>query len=97
VSSYFDYPTDDAPGSDLTFLADRAEADWTAVLDHTEVRRFSAGEEVIRAGDDDRALYLLTSGSLASTRSRRSPADTPSWRGRCCSTSGRSSRSACAS
>ena len=65
VSSYFDYPTDDAPESDLTFLADRAEADWAAVLDHTETRRFSAGEEVIRAGDDDRALYLLTAGSLA--------------------------------
>ena len=26
MSSYFDYPTDDAPDSDLTFLADRAEA-----------------------------------------------------------------------
>jgi CRP/FNR family transcriptional regulator, cyclic AMP receptor protein len=64
LSSYFDYPTDDAPDSDLTFLADRAEADWAAVLDHTEKRRFSAGEAVIRAGDDDRALYLLTAGSL---------------------------------
>jgi CRP/FNR family transcriptional regulator, cyclic AMP receptor protein len=63
--NYFDYPTGDPPESDSTFLGDRAEADWAVVLAHTEVRRFSAGDEVIRAGDDDRALYLLTAGSLA--------------------------------
>jgi CRP-like cAMP-binding protein len=65
VSSYFDYPTGDSAENDLTFLADRGEADWAVVLDHTETRRFSAGDVVIRAGDDDRALYLLTAGSLA--------------------------------
>jgi CRP/FNR family cyclic AMP-dependent transcriptional regulator len=65
VSSYFDYPTDEPAESALTFLADRGEADWAIVLDHTETRRFTAGEEVIRAGEDDRALYLLTEGSLA--------------------------------
>jgi CRP/FNR family transcriptional regulator, cyclic AMP receptor protein len=65
VSSYFDYPTEEPAESSLTFLADRGEADWAIVLAHTETRRFSAGDEVIRAGDDDRALYLLTSGSLA--------------------------------
>jgi CRP/FNR family transcriptional regulator, cyclic AMP receptor protein len=65
VSSYFEYPTDEPAESDLTFLADRSEQDWAIVLAHTETRRFSAGDEVIRAGDDDRALYLLTAGSLA--------------------------------
>ena len=65
MSSYFDYPTDDAPDTEPTFLAERGDADWALVLDHTETRRFSAGQEVIRAGDDDRALYLLTAGSLA--------------------------------
>jgi CRP/FNR family transcriptional regulator, cyclic AMP receptor protein len=65
VSSYFDYPTDEPAESDPTFLADRGEQDWAIVLAHTETRRFSAGDEVIRAGDDDRALYLLTAGSLA--------------------------------
>jgi CRP/FNR family transcriptional regulator, cyclic AMP receptor protein len=63
--SYFDYPTDEPAESELTFLADRAEEDWQIVLSHTETRRFSAGDEVIRAGDADRALYLLTEGSLA--------------------------------
>ena len=65
MSSYFDYPTEDPADGALTFLADRGEDDWAIVLDHTETRRFSAGDQVIRAGDDDRALYLLTSGSLA--------------------------------
>lgn len=65
MSSYFDYPTGEGAESDLTFLADRGEADWAVVLNHTETRRFSAGDVVIRAGDDDRALYLLTAGSLA--------------------------------
>jgi CRP/FNR family transcriptional regulator, cyclic AMP receptor protein len=65
VSSYFDYPTDEPVENDLTFLADRGEQDWEIVLSHTETRRFSAGDEVIRAGDDDRALYLLTEGSLS--------------------------------
>jgi len=63
--SYFDYPTDEPTESELTFLADRDEQDWQTVLSHTETRRFSAGAEVIRAGDDDRALYLLTEGRLA--------------------------------
>jgi CRP/FNR family transcriptional regulator, cyclic AMP receptor protein len=63
--SYFDYPTDEPTESELTFLADRGEQDWQIVLSHTETRRFSAGDEVIRAGDEDRALYLLTDGSLA--------------------------------
>jgi CRP/FNR family cyclic AMP-dependent transcriptional regulator len=63
--SYFDYPTEESADSELTFLADRGEQDWQIVLSHTETRRFSGGEEVIRAGDDDRALYLLTEGTLA--------------------------------
>ena len=65
MSSYFDYPTDGPAESDLTFLADRGEDDWAVVLAHSETRRFSSGDVVIRAGDQDRALYLLTEGSLA--------------------------------
>jgi CRP/FNR family transcriptional regulator, cyclic AMP receptor protein len=63
--SYFDYPTEEPAESELTFLADRGEQDWQIVLSHTETRRFTVGDEVIRAGDDDRALYLLTEGRLA--------------------------------
>ena len=65
-AEFFDYPTDDAggPGGDLTFMERHFEEDWTIVLGHTEARRFSAGEVVIRAGEVDRALYLVTAGSL---------------------------------
>lgn len=65
MSSYFDYPTEDPADTSLTFLPERGEEDWAVVLAHTETRRFSAGDVVIRAGDDDRALYLLTAGTLA--------------------------------
>jgi CRP/FNR family cyclic AMP-dependent transcriptional regulator len=65
VSSYFDYPTDGPAEGDLTFLADRGADDWAVVLAHSETRRFASGDVVIRAGDRDRALYLLTEGSLA--------------------------------
>ena len=65
MNSYFDYPTEDPADSSLTFLPERGEEDWAVVLAHTETRRFSAGDVVIRAGDDDRALYLLTAGTLA--------------------------------
>ena len=65
MNSYFDYPTEDPADSSLTFLPERGEEDWAVVLAHTETRRFAAGDVVIRAGDDDRALYLLTAGTLA--------------------------------
>jgi len=51
-------------GGEPGFLSGRSRADWAKVLDHTEIRRFRAGEEVISAGDGDRSLYLLTEGAL---------------------------------
>ena len=66
LSSFFQYPTlglGESAG-DLVFLEDRSEEDWQKLLAHTDVRRFRAGEEVIRAGDTDRALYIVTEGTL---------------------------------
>jgi CRP/FNR family transcriptional regulator, cyclic AMP receptor protein len=34
------------------------------VLSHAEVRRIAAGLAVIQAGEEDRALYLLTEGTV---------------------------------
>lgn len=45
-------------------MSGRSQADWAKLLDHSEIRRFSAGEEIISAGDAERALYLLTEGTL---------------------------------
>jgi len=66
LSSFFEYPNlalCESAG-DLVFLADSSEEDWQKLLAHTDVRRFRAGEEVIRAGDTDRALYIVTKGVL---------------------------------
>jgi CRP/FNR family transcriptional regulator, cyclic AMP receptor protein len=67
TGEFFDYPSGEADPSagDVTFLGDHFEEDWSTILDHTETRRFTAGEVVIRAGDTDRALYLVTRGNLA--------------------------------
>lgn len=72
-SSFFDYPTAGADGlrEQLTFLPDRTPEDWAVLLDHTETLRFSAGEEVIREGESDRSLYLLTAGSLVARAGAR--------------------------
>ncbi len=49
---------------ELVLLADRPRSDWEKILAHTETRRFSRGETIITAGEQDRALYLLTEGTL---------------------------------
>ena len=65
-SSFFDYPTEivDESSDELLFLADRSAEDWEKLLQHTDARRFRAGEEVIRAGTEDRALYIVSEGVL---------------------------------
>ncbi len=65
VSSFFDYPTDDAPaGAELYFLRDRNEADWERLLAHAETVRLAAGDVLIEAGGRDRTLYIVASGRL---------------------------------
>ncbi len=65
-SSFFDYPTVDLHEhtDEVVFLAALSDDDLAKVLAHTETRRFSAGESIITAGETDRALYLVTAGSL---------------------------------
>jgi CRP-like cAMP-binding protein len=65
TSGFFQYPgtqaLDDAPPG---FLEACGEDDWALVLDHTETRRFRAGQDVLTKGEFDRALYLLVDGRL---------------------------------
>jgi CRP/FNR family transcriptional regulator, cyclic AMP receptor protein len=68
TGGFFNYPTEEGGSArveELVFLPDRPDADWRILLEHTETRRFRAGDEVIRAGDTDRSLFLLTAGALA--------------------------------
>ena len=66
VSSFFDYPTMDVEerSHELVFLGGATAEDWAKILAHTETRRYRPGDFVIRAGETDRALYLLTEGTL---------------------------------
>lgn len=72
-SSFFDYPSaGGGPHRDqLTFLPDRTPEDWAILLEHTETLRFSTGEPVMRQGELDRSLYLLTRGRLVARAGTR--------------------------
>jgi CRP/FNR family transcriptional regulator, cyclic AMP receptor protein len=63
-SSYFNYPGTDAASDELVFLQQRSEEDWARLLDHCELLRFRAGDLIIRAGEQDRSLYIIVDGTL---------------------------------
>jgi CRP/FNR family cyclic AMP-dependent transcriptional regulator len=50
--------------ADLLFMPEATAADWAAVFSHAQVLRVPAGLAVMQAGEQDRALYLLTEGTL---------------------------------
>jgi CRP/FNR family transcriptional regulator, cyclic AMP receptor protein len=50
---------------DLLFLPGASAADWANVFEHAQVLEVSEGLAVLQAGEEDRALYLLTEGTLA--------------------------------
>ena len=67
VPGFFDYATPDTPRPDrdeLLFLAGRTDADWARLLAGTQTRRFRAGEVLVRAGELDPSLYILTEGRV---------------------------------
>ena len=66
ASSFFPYPVpsgDERP-DELIFMPERSPAQWDKLLAFVERRGFRAGEEVIKRGDIDRALYIVVEGSL---------------------------------
>jgi CRP/FNR family cyclic AMP-dependent transcriptional regulator len=66
AASLFDYGSVAGRGRarGFEFLARRPQTDWAKILDRCETRRFSAGELLVSAGEQDRALYLLTEGTV---------------------------------
>lgn len=66
AASFFNYGSVEVHerAEQLALLAGRPQSDWAKVLTHTETRRFSRDETIISAGEQDRALYLLTEGTL---------------------------------
>jgi len=66
LSSFFDYPdqSDGEQSRELVFLPQWDDARWATLLKYTELRRFQAGDAVIRQGDTDRAFYIIIDGKL---------------------------------
>jgi CRP-like cAMP-binding protein len=68
TSSFFNYPTlpaqEPAASLDTDLLAGHTEDDWAVLLSYFETRRFHPGDWLIREGERERALYLLSDGSL---------------------------------
>ena len=50
--------------ADLLFMPEATATDWATVFAHAEVRRIDAGLALVQAGEQDRALYLLTEGTV---------------------------------
>ena len=53
-----------APAAAAGHAPAATEEDWDAVLDAAETLRFAPGQVVLRAGERDRAFYLLLDGQL---------------------------------
>lgn len=49
---------------DLLFMPEATATDWALVFAHAEPSNFESGEEIVRAGEHERALYLLVDGTL---------------------------------
>jgi CRP/FNR family transcriptional regulator, cyclic AMP receptor protein len=66
TSSFFIYPTlaAEQPAPEAGLLAARSEEDWDALLSYAETRRLRPGDWLIREGEHDRALYVLSDGRL---------------------------------
>jgi CRP/FNR family transcriptional regulator, cyclic AMP receptor protein len=50
--------------ADLLFMPEATAADWATIFSHAEVRHIGAGLALVQAGEEDRALYLLTEGTV---------------------------------
>jgi CRP/FNR family transcriptional regulator, cyclic AMP receptor protein len=66
TSFFFQYPdgTADATADRSVFLPDWTDEDWARLLAYTETRRFRGGEDIIQAGEADRALYIIGTGAV---------------------------------
>lgn len=67
LSPFFDYGVPDAsPESEPApvFLGDASTEDWRQLLAVAEHRRFDVGEQLIEAGEQSRAFYIVGLGEL---------------------------------
>ncbi len=65
-SSFFNYPDSEPEMADeeFAFLPTWTPHDWNKLLHHMQTQVFKTGEVVIRAGETERALHVVTFGTL---------------------------------
>lgn len=74
AATFFDYPGGgDGPVAtgDDAFLARFDDDDVATLLEHSEVRRVRAGQTLIRVGDTDTSIFVVTDGTLEARLPRR--------------------------
>jgi CRP-like cAMP-binding protein len=49
---------------DVLFLPEATASDWARILGLAKLYRVEPGDEIIRAGDDDRALWFIAEGAV---------------------------------
>ena len=49
---------------EVLFLPDATASDWARILSHAQMWRLEPGDVLVRAGDAERALWLLAEGSV---------------------------------
>jgi CRP/FNR family transcriptional regulator, cyclic AMP receptor protein len=82
TSAFFQYPTGapEPAAREAVFLDGASEREWDALLSYMQTRQLRRGEVAFAEGDADRALYLLTvgsvelSGTAGATRTVHAPA-----------------------
>lgn len=64
--SFFNYPTDASHDhtEDLIFLPQWDENQWNKLLSYTANLRFREGDQIIKLGDTDSAIYIITEGQV---------------------------------
>jgi CRP/FNR family cyclic AMP-dependent transcriptional regulator len=63
VTRRFIVPLEEA-SDEVLFLPDATASDWARILGHAEMLRAEPGDVLARAGESDRALWLLAEGAV---------------------------------
>ena len=61
--SFFETPADRSDKGTLVFLQGLTAKEWAKIYTFAEMRKFAAGDVLVRAGDGDDSFYIMTAGS----------------------------------
>ena len=66
MNSFFNYPdqAEDQDQQDLLFLSTWDDSKWATFIKYTELRRFKAGDQIIRHGDIENSFHIIIEGQV---------------------------------